>query len=49
MILMYDCIAIFCKRLYDRMRFASWVTCMAKESRDSIQYSARLANGDKRF
>jgi hypothetical protein len=44
-----DCIAIFCKRLYDRMRFASWVTCIAKEPRVSIQYSARLANGNKRF
>jgi hypothetical protein len=47
MIMMYDCIAIFCERLYERMRFASWVICMVKEPRISIQHSARLANGDK--
>jgi hypothetical protein len=50
MIMMYDCIAIFCERLYERMRvLLHEVNCMAKEPRISIQYSARLANGDKRF
>jgi hypothetical protein len=47
MFFIYDCMAIFSERTYDRMRPASQVTCMAMERKVSVQDNARSANGDK--